>query len=172
MGKRQSDLPSEFVSMDELLLRTLPVPISKACREGTNLRSPVCYIYTSGTTGALVHFPLYMETNTNHSVSKNVCITCVYFQDFQSLRQSTILKPYLARYTGRPSVTTKTIQAMLLLRFTTVLAPTCVFSIQLKEVLIFALTIFYGTFHVTESYIGDLHVHMYYYPCRPFRVIL
>lgn len=81
MGKRQSDIPSEFLSMDELLLRTLPVPISKACREGTNLRSPVCYIYTSGTTGALVHFPLYMETNTNHSVSKNLilCITCVYF---------------------------------------------------------------------------------------------
>ncbi|XP_061172698.1 long-chain fatty acid transport protein 6-like [Saccostrea echinata] len=50
-GKRQIDLPSNLLSMDEVLLWTLPVPLCKVHREGTTMRSPILYIYTSGTTG-------------------------------------------------------------------------------------------------------------------------
>ncbi|XP_061172699.1 long-chain fatty acid transport protein 6-like [Saccostrea echinata] len=50
-GKRQIDLPSNLLSMDEVLLRTLPVPLCKVHRKGTTMRSPILYIYTSGTTG-------------------------------------------------------------------------------------------------------------------------
>lgn len=51
MGSQQAYLPPEFIAMDEILLRTLPVPLSSACRGEQSLLDPVCYIYTSGTTG-------------------------------------------------------------------------------------------------------------------------
>lgn len=54
IGSQQADLPPEFIAMDEVLLRTLPVPLSPACRGEQSLLDPVCYIYTSGTTGGLV----------------------------------------------------------------------------------------------------------------------
>lgn len=54
IGSKQADLPPEFIAMDEVQLRTLPVPLSPACRGEQSLLDPVCYIYTSGTTGGLV----------------------------------------------------------------------------------------------------------------------
>lgn len=51
MGTQQSDLPPDFIAMDEILLRIPPVPLSQACRGEQSLLDPVCYIYTSGTTG-------------------------------------------------------------------------------------------------------------------------
>ncbi|XP_062583298.1 long-chain fatty acid transport protein 6-like [Saccostrea cucullata] len=72
-GKRQTDLPSKFVAMDDVLLRTLPVALSKVHREGTTLRSPVCYIYTSGTTG----LPKPAIINNSKAMSSSV-----YWQAF------------------------------------------------------------------------------------------
>lgn len=51
MGSQQANLPPEFIAMDEILLHTLPVPLSSTCLGEQSLLDPVCYIYTSGTTG-------------------------------------------------------------------------------------------------------------------------
>ncbi|XP_062568232.1 long-chain fatty acid transport protein 6-like [Saccostrea cucullata] len=80
-GKRQTDLPSKFVAMDDVLLRTLPVALSKVHREGTTLRSPVCYIYTSGTTG----LPKPAIINNSKAMSSSV-----YWQALRAVTMKTI----------------------------------------------------------------------------------
>lgn len=45
IGSQQADLPPEFIAMDEVLLRTLPVPLSPACRGEQSLLI-LCVTYT------------------------------------------------------------------------------------------------------------------------------
>ena len=51
MGKSQSQLDARYQSLDDLLIRTIPVPVCKAVRKPVPPLHPLCYIYTSGTTG-------------------------------------------------------------------------------------------------------------------------
>lgn len=50
-GKQQTDLPTGYVSMDDLMLKSHPIPVVRSIREGVTMDGPLCYIFTSGTTG-------------------------------------------------------------------------------------------------------------------------
>ncbi|KAK3097888.1 hypothetical protein FSP39_014187 [Pinctada imbricata] len=50
-GRSQNDLPEGYLSMDDELIHSLPVPVARAYRKDVTPLSPLCYIYTSGTTG-------------------------------------------------------------------------------------------------------------------------
>ena len=50
-GKTQGELHDRFLSLDDLLIRSYPVPVSKAVRQNIFPTHPLCFIYTSGTTG-------------------------------------------------------------------------------------------------------------------------
>lgn len=50
-GKTQAELPTGYTSMDDLMLKSHPVPLLRGIREGVTMDDSLCYIFTSGTTG-------------------------------------------------------------------------------------------------------------------------
>ncbi|XP_033749511.1 very long-chain acyl-CoA synthetase-like [Pecten maximus] len=50
-GRLPYVLPPGYHSLDNVMEKTLPLPVSKNLRSHVTMMSPVCYIYTSGTTG-------------------------------------------------------------------------------------------------------------------------
>lgn len=59
-GRRQIELSRGYLSLDDVLQRTLPVTVCKQQRDKLTLRSNICYIYTSGTTGRHTSF-IYLQ---------------------------------------------------------------------------------------------------------------
>ncbi|XP_041361855.1 long-chain fatty acid transport protein 6-like [Gigantopelta aegis] len=50
-GVQSGDLPPEYISFDDLMSRSLPVPVDKNVRSSVTPFSTACLIFTSGTTG-------------------------------------------------------------------------------------------------------------------------
>lgn len=50
-GKQTTDLLNGYLSLDEALQRSLPVPVCPSYRVDIGINDTLCYIYTSGTTG-------------------------------------------------------------------------------------------------------------------------
>ncbi|ESP00513.1 hypothetical protein LOTGIDRAFT_206138 [Lottia gigantea] len=74
MGLPSSQLPSDFISFDDLMLRALPVPVDRSVRRDIKPFDTCCFIYTSGTTGYpkpvhIQHFKVYAFCNVLYAFS-------------------------------------------------------------------------------------------------------